>query len=199
MVEGGVLKVSYRKRLSIVHYEPTNCYDQIIKLIIQSFNIPASHERALLISTENGRIFDRLLFDYFLTLFPNPSIIFYIRYDYNRAVSILQSIQQQQQQEIKTAIESSDINMEEEKKVNNECEADKYKFTPVFRMNCFIYEYPTTKIKAENNSSKKQKSSTVKHSPRSEFMKRVKKHLQIGELKKRTRKPLAQVKRIMRV
>ncbi|XP_017485816.1 PREDICTED: uncharacterized protein LOC108374338 [Rhagoletis zephyria] len=206
MCEGGVLKVSYRKQLSIINYEPTNRYEQIIKLIIQRFNIPATHERALLVSTENGRIFDRLLFDYFLTLFPNPNIIFYIRYDYNRAQSLLQPLQQRQEEITTTTIESSDdTNMKKEKGKVNLCgdeEEDQqslYNFTPVYRMNCFIYEYPTTKIRTTDNNGKKQNSSAEKQSPRSEFAKRVKKRLQIGELKKRTRKPLAQVKRIMRL
>ncbi|XP_067641767.1 uncharacterized protein Corp [Eurosta solidaginis] len=216
---GGCLKVSYRKQLGLINYESKNRYEQIIKLIIQHYKIPASHERALLISTENGRIFDRQLFDYFLTLFPNPSIIFYIRYDYNRAISLLQPIQEQDDDEVMRRVaENSEICMETElhgkqKKNNNvvndaehaddvddddECSC---KFTPVFRMNCFIYEYPTTtsKLRTTSDSAQKKRSGCAKQSPRSEFVKRVKKHLHLSELKKRTKKPLAQVKRIMRL
>ncbi|XP_018801232.1 PREDICTED: uncharacterized protein LOC108976515 [Bactrocera latifrons] len=200
MVEGGSLIVCYRKQISNIHYEATNRYEQIIKLIIQRFNIPASHETALLISTENGRIFDKLQFDYFLTLFPNPSMVFYIRYDYNRAVGILQSTQPQEDV-AKTTIESCDIQMKNksENQVGENDDQCASKFTPVYRMNCFIYEYPTTAINLTNDSAKKQKANMKKQSPRSEFVKRVKKRLQISELKKRTMKPLAQVKRFMRL
>uniref|UniRef100_A0A0A1WPB4 Ribosomal RNA large subunit methyltransferase L n=1 Tax=Zeugodacus cucurbitae TaxID=28588 RepID=A0A0A1WPB4_ZEUCU len=199
MVEGGSLIVCYRKQISNINYASTNRYEQIIKLIIQRFNIPAAHETALLISTENGRIFDKLQFDYFLTLFPNPSIVFYIRYDYNRAVSLLQGTQPQQEI-VKTTIECSDIKMK--KKSENRLGEDEQmatKFTPVYRMDCFIYEYPTPTIKLTNDSVRKQKPIMKKQSPRSEFVKRVKKRLQMGELKKRTIKPLEQVKRFMRL
>ncbi|XP_014098527.2 uncharacterized protein [Bactrocera oleae] len=199
MVEGGSLIICYRKQIVNIHYESTNRYEQIIKLIIQRFNIPASHETALLISTENGRIFDKLQFDYFLTLFPNPSMVFYIRYDYNRAVGILLS-PQPQEEIVKTTTESSDIEMKKRSE-NQAGEVDQCasQFTPVYRMNCFIYEYPTTAMKLTNDRAQKQKANMKKQSPRSEFVKRVKKRLQMGELKRRTMKPLAHIKRFMRL
>lgn len=164
--------------------------------VIQRFNIPASHETALLISTENGRIFDKLQFDYFLTLFPKPSTIFYIRYDYNRTVGLLQSTQSQEKI-LETTIESGVVQMK--KKTDNQAGEDdqcSLKFTPVYRMNCFMYEYPTPNIKLTNGSANKQKGNLKKQSPHSEFVNCVKKRLQMGELKKRTMK---QVKRFMRL
>uniref|UniRef100_W8BMG2 Uncharacterized protein n=2 Tax=Ceratitis capitata TaxID=7213 RepID=W8BMG2_CERCA len=203
MAEHGNIKVCYRKQITNINYEATNRYEQIIKLIIQRFNIPPAHEAALLISTENGRIFEKQQFDYFLTLFPNPNITFYIRYDYNRAMSLfLQSTlpQEEMPNAIATEARACDAQVKHEK-VNpaNEDDQSSIKFTPVYRMNCFIYEYPT-KLKSVNGSGvKKRKPSIEKRSPRSEFVKRVKKRLQIGEMKKHSIKPLQQIKRFMRL
>ncbi|XP_067619878.1 uncharacterized protein [Eurosta solidaginis] len=197
-----LFKVSYRKQLGLINYESKNRYEQIIILIIQHYKIPATHETALLISTENGRILDRQLFDYFLTLFPNPSIIFYIRCEYNRAISLLQPIQEQDDEEIRSVAENSEICMETElhekqKKKNNVVNDAEY------ADDCFIYEYPTTtsKMRTTRDSAQKKRSGCAKQSPRIEFVKCVKKYLQLSELKKHTKKkkPLAQAKRIMRV
>ncbi|KAL7745359.1 hypothetical protein ACLKA6_015376 [Drosophila palustris] len=126
------LKISFRGEVGFIICETGSSYEQIISQASARFNVPESQRVGLVLTNDQGNVFEQQLLEYFLLLFPCPELMFYLRIDWQKLrralISPVSSVKRRRDPD-----EIPDANDEMD-----------YVAVPVHRQNCFLGALPSS-------------------------------------------------------
>ncbi|XP_049312808.1 uncharacterized protein LOC109579318 [Bactrocera dorsalis] len=146
MSQRKVLKVSYHGKRQLIRYKLGSTYDEILKTIMQHFQIPYKRKSAtsLKLTNEAGKVFSKRHLKNYLLLFPSPKITFHLQSNQQTTVSSGKNLRILPRSN--NAINTVTTKQQKSRKRQRESDYEydpTYPTTPVFRMNCFIGVYPS--------------------------------------------------------
>ncbi|XP_050331879.1 uncharacterized protein LOC126760344 [Bactrocera neohumeralis] len=146
MSQRKILKVAYHGNHQLIRYKLGSTYDEILKTIMQHFQIPSKRKSAssLKLTNEAGKVFSKRQLKNYLLLFPNTKITFHLQSNQQTTASSERKLSILPRSNI--AINTVTTNQQKSRKRQRETDYEydpTYPTTPVFRMNCFIGVCPS--------------------------------------------------------
>lgn len=147
------LKISYKGLTRHIMCDLKFQYNELLKIIMDTFNIATTDKLAIEFYDEQGHKYNKETFEYFLLLFPNPQKIFFIRLDSTKIINPPPKME-----DINSIILDNERVPFGKSKLNNgqtaNNEPDVYcEAVPVKRQNCFLGEIPASQTTQPQTST----------------------------------------------
>nr|XP_014100555.1 uncharacterized protein LOC106625255 isoform X2 [Bactrocera oleae] len=146
MSQRRILKVAYHGNRQLIRYKLGSTYAEILKTIMQHFQIPYKRKSAttLKLTNEAGKVFGKRQLKNYLLLFPNPKTTFHLQNNQQTTASSGRNLKilPRSNNAINTVTTMQQKSRKRQRESDYEYDPT-YTTTPVFRMNCFIGVYPS--------------------------------------------------------